>query len=133
MSTIELLNVSLVSHPTDPLARIKGKDTPPSKVGCRLAPPGTTVFVSYPAALSNDHAVQIKEELVAALAETGIKSVVLDRGAEIVVAYPDDALARIEEKLDTLIAALAEDEDEAPTHDLDGNPVRPPDQGYTTL
>lgn len=32
-----------------------------------------------------------------------------------------DVLLRIEGKLDTLIAALAQDDDAGPTHDLDGN------------
>jgi hypothetical protein len=42
------------------------------------------------------------------------------------------ALARIEHKLDTLIAALAEEEDEQPSETLDGRKL-PPMKGDQTL
>ena len=45
-----------------------------------------------------------------------------------------DQLDRIEAKLDALILALAEDdEDHGPSHDLDGNPVSRPQGGDGTL
>ena len=42
-------------------------------------------------------------------------------------------LDRIEAKLDALILAPAEDEDERPTHDMDGDPIPYPTEAHDTL
>lgn len=48
----------------------------------------------------------------------GRKVVVLDKGIRV---SRDEQLDRIEAKLDRLLEALAEEEDDSPTHDLEGN------------
>jgi hypothetical protein len=86
--------------------------------------PGDTVVVSVAEQISDETAFRIRQHLAQFFTTNQV--IVLGHGMKLgVMAADGGELSRIEAKLDTMIAALAEyaeDEEEAPAVDLSGNP-----------
>lgn len=84
--------------------------------------PDDVVVISFPGYLTQDQRTSINEWAKGSFPSN--KVMVMEAGATLGTLGNDDRMQRIEAKLDSLIAALAEDDPEQePGVDLDGNDV----------
>lgn len=86
------------------------------------------VVIEVDRTLSHDQRIRIMNQAWEAWPER--KVIVLEQGMRI---NRDERLDRIEAKLDALIQALAEDDEDRPTHDLDGHEIPALRTGEETL
>lgn len=87
--------------------------------GLRTIPEDGDLVLTVPHVLSVEQRTRIMGQVEIAL--PGRKVLILDDGMRIGRVGDAEQLARIESKLDALIAALASDEDDEPQYSLDGD------------
>lgn len=83
--------------------------------------PGQTLVYTTPHAMSADQCAKLADWFKDRFPANPV--IVVDHGASLSILGENEQLTRIEQKLDHLIQALAEDEEPAPSLTLDGQPV----------
>lgn len=81
----------------------------------------TAIVVSTPHHISSDQRQHLKE--IVRKAFPGRRVLIADGGMQVREVGIEEKLDRIEAKLDALIEALAEDDEQEESFDLDGNPI----------